>query len=157
MGKYLFSESYSGPEVFKSCCQKCLKLSGHPSSVTSCRDQCICATLKCNDCVFMDFRFGKVTAGWVSFRVWTAMNEWNSNHISLLDMIRLMNFSGFMKMWLLWFNSFAFSWQNKTVYVKVKDWGTSHHVVSGSPFSSSIKSPVWKQSGVFPGGAGVPW
>ena len=41
------------------------------------------------------------------------------------------------------------------VYGKVK--GTSHHVVSGSPFSSSIKSPVWKQSGIFPGGAGVPW
>lgn len=34
---------------------------------------------------------------------------------------------------------------------------TSHQEVSGSPFSSSIKSPVWKQSGGFPGGAGVPW
>lgn len=41
--------------------------------------------------------------------------------------------------------------------LKMIDYSTSHHVISGSPFRSSIKSPVWKHRGVFPGGTGVPW
>lgn len=43
------------------------------------------------------------------------------------------------------------------VQLEVTESSTSHHGVSGSPFSSSITSPVWKQSGVFPEGIGVPW
>lgn len=107
-------QSYSGPEVFRSCCQKCLNVSARPSSRTSCRGQCIRATLKCNKCVFIDFRPGKITSCWVSRHLWTAMNERNSNHISLWYLIRLMNFSRFMKMWLLWIDSFALSLQSRT-------------------------------------------